>query len=168
MRFFGGPRDRRQEFIAVVDYVADGFAQVLEHAADHGVVLMLETHDDWCASAPVRAVIEQVAHPNLKVSWDFMHLQRMLEKPEESFRILGEYTHLTHAHDGYIADGKLHVSDTMGSGLFDHVMLLRLLSEAGFSGYFSVEVIHKPGSVHDADAVLAQYAEQFQAIVANF
>ena len=47
-------------------------------------------------------------------------------------------------------------------------MPLRLLSESGFSGYFSVEVIHKPGSVHDADAVLAQYAEQFQAIVANF
>mgnify|MGYP004279596053 CR=1 FL=1 len=45
---------------------------------------------------------------------------------------------------------------------------LRLLSEAGFSGYFLVEVIHRPGSAHDADAVSAQYAEQFQAIVANF
>ena len=40
VRSFGGPCDRRQEFIAVVDYVADGFAQVLEHAADHGVVLL--------------------------------------------------------------------------------------------------------------------------------
>jgi hypothetical protein len=56
----------------------------------------------------------------------------------------------------------------LGSGLFDHAIPLRLLSEAGFSGYFLVEVIHKPGSAHDADAVSAQYAEQFQAIVANF
>ena len=60
------------------------------------------------------------------------------------------------------------MSAILGSGLFDHAIPLRLLSEAGFSGYFLVEVIHKPGSAHDADAVSAQYAEQFQAIVANF
>ena len=40
-----------------------------------------------------------------------------------------------------------------------------MLKEAGFSGYFSVEVIHKPGSEHDADGVLRQYAEQFRAIM---
>jgi sugar phosphate isomerase/epimerase len=128
---------------------------------------LLETHDDWCASAPVRAVVEQVGHPHLKVLWDFMHSQRMLEKPEESFQVVGEYTHHTHGHDGQIVDGKLQVSETLGDGLFDHEIPLRLLSEAGFNGYFSVEVIHKPGSEHDADGVLRQYAEQFQAIMAG-
>ena len=167
VRVFGGARDRGQEFMAVVDYVATGFAQILDQAKACGVILLLETHDDWCASAPVRAVIERVGHPNLKVLWDFMHSQRMLEKPEESFRILGEYTHHTHAHDGQIVDGKLQVSATLGDGLFDHEIPLRLLSEAGFSGYFSVEVIHKPGSEHDADGVLAQYAEQFRTIMAG-
>ena len=168
VRVFGGPRDRGEELIATVDYVADGFVQVLDHAADRDVLLLLETHDDWCASAPVRAVVEQVGHPNLKVLWDFMHSQRMLEKPEESFQILGEYTHHTHAHDGEIVDGKLQVSGTLGSGFIDHEIPLRLLSEAGYSGYFSVEVIHKPGSEHNADAVLAQYAKQFQVIMAGF
>ena len=113
-------------------------------------------------------MVEQVGHPNLKVLWDFMHSQRMLEKPEESFQILGEYTHHTHAHDGEIVDGKLQVSGTLGSGFIDHEIPLRLLSEAGYSGYFSVEVIHKPGSEHNADAVLAQYAKQFQVIMAGF
>ena len=168
VRTFGGPRERRREFMAVVDYVVEGYAQLLDQAEACDVVLLLETHDDWCASAPVRAVVERVGHPNLKVLWDFMHSQRMLENPEESFQVLGEYTHHTHAHDGQIIDGKLQVSETLGDGLFDHEIPLRLLSEAGFSGYFSVEVIHQPGSEHDADAVLGQYAEQFRAIVSSF
>ena len=71
------------------------------------------------------------------------------------------------APDGQIVDGKLQVSEMLGDGLFDHEIPLRLLSEAGFNGYFSVEVIHKPGSEHDADGVLRQYAEQFQAIMAG-
>ena len=168
IRTFGGQRDRGQELVAVVDYVAEGYRQVLEQAEARGVTLMLETHDDWCASAPVRAVIERVRHPNLKVLWDFMHTQRMLEKPAESFQVLGEYTHHTHAHDGQIVDGKLRVSQTLGDGLFDHLIPLRLLSQNGFSGYFSVEVIHPPGSEHDADAVLRQYGEQFRAILESF
>ena len=165
IRTFGGQRDRGRELIAVVDYVAEGYRQVLEQAEARGVTLMLETHDDWCASAPVREVVERVGHPNLKVLWDFMHSQRMLEKPEESFQVLGEHTYHTHAHDGQIVDGKLQVSATLGDGLFDHEIPLRLLSQAGFNGYFSVEVIHPPGSEHYADAVLQQYAEQFRAIV---
>jgi sugar phosphate isomerase/epimerase len=167
LRTFGGARDRGREFMAVVDYVVEGYAQVLDQAQARDVTLLLETHDDWCASAPVRAVVEQAGHPNLKVLWDFMHSQRVLEKPEQSFQVLGEYTRHTHAHDGQIIDGKLQVSETLGDGLFDHEIPLRLLFEAGFSGYFSVEVIHQPGSEHDADRVLGQYAEQFRAIMAG-
>ena len=165
IRTFGGHWDRERELMAVVDYVAEGYRQVLEQAEARDVTLMLETHDDWCASAPVREVIERVGYPNFKILWDFMHSQRMLEKPEESFQILGEYTHHTHAHDGQIVNGKLQVSTTLGDGLFDHVIPLRLLSQIKFSGYFSVEVIHPLGSEHDADAVLRQYSEQFHAIM---
>ena len=165
LRTFGGQRDRGRELIPVVEYVAEGYAQVVEEAAARDVVLLLETHDDWCASSPVGAVVEAVGHPNLKVLWDFMHTQRMLEKPEDSFRILGDYTRHTHAHDGQIIDGKLQVSGTLGDGLFDHRTPLYLLSEAGFNGYFSVEVIHSVGSEHDADGVLGQYAERFRAIL---
>jgi hypothetical protein len=40
-----------------------------------------------------------------------------------------------------------------------------MLNEVGFDGYLSVEVIHKPGSEHDADGVLGQYGEAFRGIV---
>ena len=42
-----------------------------------------------------------------------------------------------------------------------------LLHDAGYDGYFSVEVIHAPGSEHDAEGVLKQYAEEFRRIMAD-
>jgi sugar phosphate isomerase/epimerase len=94
-----------------------------------------------------------------------MHPQRMLEKPEESCATLAEYTQHLHSHDGTYVDGKMQVGP-LGEGVIDHQLPLQLLSKAGFAGYFSVEVIHKPGSEHDADGVLKQYAEQFREMMA--
>ena len=92
VRTFGGRRDRDAEWPAVVDYVAAGYGLVVDQARDAGVTLLLETHDDWSATAPVRAVIEAVDDPGLQVLWDFMHPQRMMETPAESFLAVG------HAH----------------------------------------------------------------------
>lgn len=164
VRTFGGPRAADRALALVVDYVADGYRPVMAEAAAAGVTVLLETHDDWCCSAPVRAVVEAVDHPSLGVLWDFMHTQRMMETPAESFRALGRYTRHTHAHDGHYVDGRLQVSDRLGGGVVDHATPLRLLAEGGFDGYFSVEVIHKPGSGGDADAVLAGYAEGFRGL----
>ena len=52
-----------------------------------------------------------------------------------------------------------------GEGELDHGTPLKLLSDAGFDGYFSVEVIHKPGSDHDAEGVMKQYGEGFRALL---
>ena len=166
VRTFGGQRARDRELHAVLGYVVEGYMEVIPLAEERGVTMLLETHDDWSCSAPVRAVIEQTAHPNLKVLWDIMHPQRMLEKPEQTFQVIGEYTRHLHAHDGAYVEGKMQIG-ALGEGAIDHATPLRLLSEAGFAGYFSVEVIHKPGSEHDADKVLQQYAEQFRKIMAE-
>jgi sugar phosphate isomerase/epimerase len=164
VRTFGGPRAHDRELQAIVDYVVEGYREVLELASDRAVTVLMETHDDWSCSAPVRAVIEQTDHPNLRALWDIMHPQRMLEKPEETFAVIGSCTRHLHAHDGRYVAGKMQTG-ALGDGVVDHATPLELLAEAGFDGYFSVEVIHKPGSEHDADGVLRQYGEQFRAMV---
>lgn len=163
IRTFGGPRSHEVELAPIVEYVAEGYRQVTAQAADAGVTVLMETHDEWSCSAPVRAVIEAVDNPNLQVLWDIMHPQRMMEKPAETFQTIGDYTRHLHAHDGSYVDGKMQVGP-LGHGAIDHAIPLALLQEFGFSGYFSVEVIHKVGSEHDADGVLAQYAESFRQI----
>ena len=167
IRTFGGQRSRDKEWPSIIDYVVDGYSQVIERAEDRNVVVLMETHDDWSCSAPVRAVIEQLGSSNLKILWDFMHTQRMLELPGESYQTLGPHVNHLHAHDGKFIDGRIKVG-RLGAGDIDHKTPLSLLINDNFSGYISVEVINKPGSIHDPDSVLNQYAEGLSTILRNF
>jgi sugar phosphate isomerase/epimerase len=166
VRTFGGQRPRDRDLKYIVDYVVAAYQSVLPRAEDRGVVVLMETHDDWSHSSEVAAVVERVNHPNLKVLWDIMHPQRMMEKPEETFNVIGALTRHLHAHDGTYPEGGTRVQMApLGEGIFDHATPLRLLQQAGFDGYFSVEIIHAPGSEHDAEGVLKQYAAAFRAMV---
>ena len=78
--------------------------------------------------------------------------------------MLKPYVVHTHAHDGTFADGKM-TTRPLGQGIFDHFAPLQLLTAADFDGYFSVEIIHAPGSDHDADGVLSQYAIEFRNLL---
>ena len=164
VRTFGGPRDRDRELGAVVDYVAEGYRQVLSQASDRGVTVLMETHDDWSCSASVRAVVERTDHPNLKVLWDVMHTQRMQERPDESYRILRSHVRHLHVHDGTIVDGQIRI-DPLGEGIIDHATPLPCVQETGCDLFASVEVIHEPGSSHDPDGVLKQYAEGLRSML---
>jgi len=167
VRTFGGPRARDQELERVVEYTAEGYRPLLEQAEARGVTLLLETHDDWSAAAPVRAVVERVDHPRLRVLWDFMHPQRMMEKPAETMLALGQYTEYLHAHDGaYDEAGRMRILP-LGEGVIDHAGPLALLAGAGFEGYLSVEVIHQRGQPHDAEGVMRQYSEGLGEIAAG-
>lgn len=157
VRTFGGEHAPR-DLLLIVDYVADGYRAVMDEAAARSVTVLLETHDRWSASAPVRAVVERVGHERCAVLWDLLHPMRLLERPEETMRNLSGLVRHLHVHDcDYGPDGSAR-NVALGAGRYDHEPPLRLLAEAGFDGYCSVEVIHQRGSAHDADAVLGQYA----------
>jgi len=166
IRTFGGARGSGEVY-GMVHRTAEAYKRVLDDAAAKGVTVLMETHDEWCVSTQVRAVVEKVDHPNLKVLWDIMHPQRFMERPEETMRTVGHLTRHLHAHDGLYETPEGRISTVgLGEGVIDHATPVRLLNEAGFDGYFSVEVIHKPGSEHDAEGVMKQYAEGFRAMTA--
>jgi sugar phosphate isomerase/epimerase len=164
LRTFGGVWSHEREIKAMVDYMVEGYSQVLDEAQDRGVTVLLETHDHWSNSISVRAVLEQANHPRLRALWDIMHPQRVFERPQETFEVLKPYVVHTHAHDGTFVDGKM-TTLPLGAGIFDHFVPLQLLSAAGFDGYFAVEIIHAPGSDHDPDGVLNQYATEFRKML---
>ncbi|MFN2352148.1 MAG: sugar phosphate isomerase/epimerase family protein, partial [Kiritimatiellia bacterium] len=167
VRTFGGPRGKG-DLRGIVRHTASAYSRLLEQAHARGVTLLMETHDEWCVSAQVRAVVELVDSPRLKVLWDIMHPQRFMERPEETMRNIGEMTAHLHAHDGrYDAGAQRITTVPMGEGIIDHATPLRLLQAAGFDGFFSVEVIHRPGTEHDADGALANYAREFKKIMAG-
>ncbi len=168
VRTFGGKRPRDMQLKGVVAYVADAYSSVMARAEERQVTVLMELHDDWSSSIPVREVMKAVAHPRLGVLWDIMHPQRMLETPEDTFCAVGKYARHLHAHDGrYIKDGAGMEATPLGEGDVDHLTPMKLLSHARFAGFFSVEVIHKPGSEHDAEGVLSQYAHAFRNIASR-
>lgn len=168
IRTFGGARGKGELFW-IVNRTAEAYKRVMDHAAKRGVIVMLETHDEWCVSAQVRAVVEKVNHPNIGVLWDLMHTQRFMEKTEETMNTIGHLTKHLHAHDGSYntVNGRIDTVG-LGDGQIDHTTPLQLLNKAGFEGYFSVEVIHKPGSDHDAEGTMKNYADGFKKIVSTF
>jgi len=168
VRTFGGKRGGGEVFW-MVRRTAEAYKRVMDHAAERGVVVMMETHDEWCVSAQVRSVVEKVNHPNLGVLWDLMHPQRHMEQPEETMRTIGHLTKHLHAHDGkYDTENGKITTVGLGDGDLDHATPLQLLNEAGFDGFFSVEVIYKRGSEHDADGTLIAYGDGFRKIVESF
>ncbi len=168
IRTFGGKRGGGEVFW-MVNRTAEAYKRVMDHAAQRGVIVMMETHDDWCVSAQVRAVVEKVNHPNLGVLWDMMHTQRHMEKTEETMQTIGHLTRHLHAHDGRYDEENGRIATVgLGDGDLDHTTPLKLLNEAGFDGFFSVEVIHKPGSEHDAEGTLKSYGDGFRKIVESF
>ncbi len=165
VRTFGGARGKG-ELRGIVNRTAEAYRRVVDRAQGRGVTVLMETHDEWCNSAQVRSVVESVNHPNLAVLWDCMHTQRMGERPEETMGVIGSLTRHLHAHDGRYVDGGTKLETVgLGEGELDHATPVKLLTEAGFDGFFSVEVIHKPGSDHDADGVMRQYGEGFKALL---
>lgn len=168
IRTFGGARGGG-EFHGIMKRTADAYRKIVGHAADRGVTVLFETHDEWCVSTQVRAVVEDVDHPNLKVLWDLMHPARFKERPAETMGTIGSLTCHLHAHDGRPEGPDSRMANTpLGDGIIDHATPLQLLNEIGFDGYFSIEVIHKPGSDHDAEGVLKQYAEAFNEMTKGF
>lgn len=162
VRTFGGQHARR-DLLLIVDYVADGYRAVMEVAEARSVTVLMETHDHWSASAPVRAVAERVGHRRCAVLWDLLHPMRLLEPPEATMRNLSGLVRHVHVHDvDYGPDGSSRTV-ALGAGRYDHAPPVRLLAQAGYDGYYSVEVIHRRGSAPDADAVLAQYAGALRA-----
>ncbi len=165
LRIFGGAIPG-SELSGVVRYVAEAIRPVLADAQSRKVRVLLETHDDWCRSAQVRAVVRELNHPAFGALWDLMHTQRFLETPEESFATFGTYVGHLHVHDGrYSADRLTLETVALGEGVIDHAGPLRLLQQAGFDGFASLEVIHKVGANAPAEAVLKQYADGLKKMV---
>lgn len=167
VRIFGGDHGEG-ELTAIAHRTAEALRPVLDFADDHGITLAFETHDFWCHSPLVRKIIQLANHPRLGVLWDFMHTQRVFETPEESAAIIGPLTVHAHVHDSRLPPPEYKLTRCpMGQGDLDHEVPIQKLKQAGYQGYYSVEIIHRKGSTHDPEPVLAQHAEALRELLAR-
>ena len=89
LRVFGGgvaPTDDRAQAIARVRAGLRELAPVAEQA---GVRLALETHDDWCVGANLRAVLQAVNSPAVGACWDIAN-SHFIEPTAQTFAASSE------------------------------------------------------------------------------
>lgn len=167
VRTFGGERGTG-EFHFILKRVVEVYKRLMDRAQQRGVTVLMETHDAWCVSAQVRAVVEGVQHDNMAALWDILHPYRYKERAAETMANLGAIARHLHGHDAIFDEeaGKMNVV-TLGDGVIDYVTPVRMLLEAAYDGYFSIEFINRIGQPHDAEATLRDNAQGFREMLAK-
>jgi sugar phosphate isomerase/epimerase len=138
IRVFGGKIPEKVTREDAIELVANSVRAVADQAAERGVALCMETHDDWCDPVQVAAVLRRANHPAVAANWDIMHpILRGGATMESAFESLKPWIRHLHVHDGG-EDGKL---TPIGQGKIDHRRALALLKQIKYQGFISGEWI---------------------------
>ena len=131
----GAERDRDETRARIVA----ALKQLAPAAADAGVTLAVETHDDWSDPEEMAAIMRAVDHPAVGVVWDVMHtLRGGNASMEEAYHVLKPWIRHVHFHDGLLDRAQLTFLP-VGQGEIDHRPVVRILLENHYEGHVSGE-----------------------------
>jgi len=137
LRLFGGVFSKQLDEKANMARVAEGVKQVAGHAEKTGVMIALETHDDWTNGARLKALIESVGSPKVGACWDAAN-GYFSEPVEVTCAAIGKYIAHVHFKDAAMVDGRIK-SKLPGTGQVDMKRLLGLILSTGYDKYLSFE-----------------------------
>jgi sugar phosphate isomerase/epimerase len=142
IRVFGGQMPPGISHAAAVRRAGERLHRLGDHAAQRGVYVLIETHDDWLVTSRLRRAVEAADHPNVGVLWDVHHPVRIVgESVAEAWANIGPWVRSVDFKDsvtdfearlGYryvqIGDGEIPLKDA-----------LQILKAAGFDGWLTFE-----------------------------
>ena len=116
--------------------------EIAAYAAPLNVEIWLEIHSWFSSGKNMKLILDHVSEKNVKVIWDVIHSVEFCEEPEETMALIGEY--IAHVH---IKDGKKPQDPEQfrwqltahGEGELPTARVLKLLKEANYQGYLSLE-----------------------------
>ncbi|MCA1220280.1 sugar phosphate isomerase/epimerase family protein [Streptomyces sp. 8L] len=109
------------------DTAARRLGAAAEAAADHGVRILLETHDSHRRGVDAERVVAAVGHPQVGVVWDLMHTWLGGEPPEVTRATLGPYLGYVQVKD--IASAEDTTPLALGAGVLPLGECLGTLSD---------------------------------------
>ena len=142
IRVFGGQMPVGISHAAAVRRAGERLHRLGDYAAQRGVDVLIETHDDWVVTSRLRRAVEAADHPNVGVLWDVHHPVRIAgESVAQVWANIGPWVRSVDIKDsitdfearlGYqyvqIGDGEIPLKDA-----------LRILKAAGFDGWLTFE-----------------------------
>ncbi|HDI00707.1 MAG: sugar phosphate isomerase/epimerase [Candidatus Latescibacterota bacterium] len=163
VRVFGGRLEEEGRRVGSAEALVENLRDAGREAEGSGIILVLETHDDFVESRKVAEVLSKVDHPNVGVLWDLHHPYRFLgEPPEVTLGNLGPFLRHVHVKDSEAEDGGWRYT-LLGEGDVPVLEMLRLLRRAGYEGYLSLEWEKRwhPELV-EPEVALPQYARKLR------
>ncbi len=140
VRVFGGNVGQRS-----YDEAVDSMAAMLRRAGEigraHGVVMALETHDDWIASVRIVDAFNAAGWPeSTGILWDVHHPYRYRnESPQFTFDNIGRHVVYTHWKDSVkLPDGSTKLCPP-GDGDIPLKEIFDVLRDGGYAGWYTLE-----------------------------
>lgn len=123
--------------------IVSGLKQAGEIAKEYGIVLVMEPLSSGGAQARMALdtaavafpVIDEVAHPNVKICFDMYHLQLMEGNITNHLR-----QGLTKGWIGLVQIGEVPGRKEPGTGEIDYAYIMRVLRELNYKGYLDTEM----------------------------
>lgn len=155
VRVFAGDLHGDLTFEQVRGWIVDGLSEASRYAADRGVKLALENHGKLAGRGDqVRGLIEDVRAKSgvdaLGANPDTGNFLLVNQPSHEAIREVAAYANMVHFKDFRVAregeetpyaalDGTRYLGTAVGEGDVQLGECIRLLKEAGFDGWLSVE-----------------------------
>ena len=130
----------------VLKMAAESCAAVDDHAGQHGVAILIETHTNMRPEWAKRIVTDSGGE-NIGVLWHIGHHLSRGQSVDDAWAHISD--DIGHVHFSAREEGK--ADDDENKRTFE------LLGPAGYDGFFSVEVINPD----DSEAVLKSHSEKF-------
>ena len=139
LRVFAGPIPAGQDPERTTDAIAAGLALVANEAAESGVTVVLESHDDFSTSDSILDLMDRGAGPNLRVLWDTLHTYRHGESPEYTWSKIGHLIRHVHVKDSHVANANGFDFALAGEGIIPIDDILGVLRANDYDGFVDFE-----------------------------
>ena len=139
IRVFGGHL-RGTDWAEAIEASVETLRRMSDLAGE-GVVIGVETHDDWVASAPLAEAVGKADRANVGVVWDLHHPYQLAgEAPQATYDHIGAMTVGVHVKDSRkTEDGGTKSCLPGEGGEVPLAELVGLLVAGGYDGYFTLE-----------------------------
>ena len=145
----------------------DGYTEAAEIAASYGVVLLLETHDDFSTASALLPLVQKL-NGKVGVIWDILHPYRWGEDMEDTFCSLAPYVRHVHIKDSLCYSRETFDIVLPGQGNIPIFKAVQLLANAGYGGYLSFEwEKHWHPEIQSAETALPCYMEYMKQVISQ-
>ena len=140
IRTFAGQIPKGANKDAITEVVANAIAPLAREAADQGITIGLETHDDWCEGKRVLNVVKRVNSKGFGIVYDIFNAFTGGPEPwHVTYESIKKHIVYCHLKDGYRRPDGSHAYVLLGAGDLPIRELLGRFKRDKYKGYFSFE-----------------------------